>query len=329
MFRLRPRWSIIIAAGLFLAALILAIQWAEGPTLPDGFASANGRLEATQVDIATKRAGRLDQVTVREGDVVQQGQVVARMDVRSLEANLRQAQAEFQEAVQAMHAAEAKVAQQESAIEFAAAEFKRSQSLVNQKLIPQQLADLDRSKLRTERAGLKAARATVSQAEASIAAVQARIDSIQTELDDSILRSPIMARVLYRLAEPGEVLPAGGKVVTLMDLSDVYMTAFLPTRQAGQVRLGSAARIVLDAKPGVALPARISFVSPKAQFTPKEVETATEREKLMFRIKAHVDPRLLENHFGGIATGVPGTLYVRLDPHAEWPEALKPPEPQE
>lgn len=313
------------AAAITLLAVVLAFRWAEQPELPEGLASANGRLEATQVDIATRLAGRLEAVAVREGDLVQQGQVVARMDMKSLEAELHEAEAQYEEAVQAMHAAEAKVAQQESAVEFAAAEFERSQSLLEQKLISQQESDLDRSKLRSERAGLAAARASVSQAEAAVAAAQAKIDAIETQLSDSVLKSPIAARVLYRLAEPGEVLPVGGKVVTLLDLNDIYMTTFLPTQEAGRLSVGSEARIVLDARPEVALPARISFISPEAQFTPKQVETESEREKLMFRVRAHVNPERMQEKLGAVATGVPGMLYVRLDPAAEWPAALQPP----
>ncbi|SCZ63132.1 HlyD family secretion protein [Thiohalomonas denitrificans] len=325
MFRSRRRWLITASVALFfLLAFILTVKWVGRPDLPEGIASANGRLEATQVDIATKNAGRLSEVLVSEGDNVRKAQVVARMDVTSLEANLRQAQAEFQEAVQAMYAARAKVAQEESAVEFAAAEFSRNQDLLNQQLIPQQQADLARSRLRSERAALAAARASVSQAEASIAAAQAKIDAIQAELDDSILKSPITARVLYRLAEPGEVLPVGGKVLTLIDRKDIYMTAFFPTQQAGQTGVGSEARIVLDARPEVPLPARISFISPEAQFTPKEVETESEREKLVFRVRAHVDPSLIEERLGGIATGVPGTLHVRVEPLTAWPEHLQP-----
>lgn len=325
MTRPGKRWLIMAAAAVIAIVLTLSLWWFERPTLPAGIASANGRLEATEVDIATKRAGRLSEVAVREGDIVQTGQVVARMDVRDLEADLRQAQAEFLQAVRAKSAAEAKLVQQECAVEFAAAEFKRTDSLVKKRLISQQQADLARSKLDTEKAGLNAARASVAQSEAAIEAAQAKIDSIQVDLDDSVLKSPIMARALYRLAEPGEVLPVGGKVLTLIDLTDVYMTVFLPTKQAGLVKVGSDARIVLDARPDAAIPAQVSFVSPEAQFTPKEVETQSEREKLMFRIKARIDPKVLMKHPEEVTTGTPGVVYVRLDPNVAWPENLQPP----
>ena len=168
-----------------------------------------------------------------------------------------------------------------------------------------------------------ASRIDVDYREAAIAAAVARTQKIATEINDSILKSPIQGRVLYRVAEPGEVLPAGGKVVTILQLSDVYMTIFLPTEQAGRVIVGSDGRIVLDAAPHLVIPAAVSFVAPRSQFTPKEVETRTEREKLMFRVKVRIDPDLLARHLEKVKTGVPGVAYVRLDPSVEWPEYLR------
>jgi HlyD family secretion protein len=137
------------------------------------------------------------------------------------------------------------------------------------------------------------------------------------------LRSPRDGRVQYRVAQPGEVLSAGGRILNFVDLSDVYMTFYLPTDSAGRVALGAAARIVLDAVPQYVIPAQISFVADVAQFTPKTVETAREREKLMFRIKAKIAPELLRKHIRQVKTGLPGIAYVRLDPNAAWPATLK------
>lgn len=316
---------LVAGVAIALAVLVtLSVGWLRQPVLPEGFASVNGRLEATEVDVAVKRAGRLSEVSAREGDLMQKGQVVARMDVRDLEAELGEARAKFQETVQAKSAAEAKVVQQRCAVDFAAAEFKRADRLADRKLITEQEVDLARSRLDSERAGLNAAQASVRQAEAAIKAAEAAIESIQSDLDDTILMAPTGGRVLYRLAEPGEVLPVGGKVLTLIDISDLYMTVFLPTAHAGRVTIGSEARITLDARPDVVLPAQVSFISPEAQFTPKEVETLSEREKLMFRMKVRLDPQLLMAQFGAISTGLPGTVYVRLDPETAWPERLKP-----
>ena len=127
----------------------------------------------------------------------------------------------------------------------------------------------------------------------------------------------------FRLAQPGEVLGAGGKVLNLVDLSDVYMSFFLPETVAGRIALGSDVRIVLDAAPNMVIPAKVSFVSATAQFTPKTVETASERQKLMFRIKARIDPELLQKHLNQVKTGLPGQAYVLAEPGAQWPANLQ------
>ncbi|MEI9892521.1 MAG: HlyD family efflux transporter periplasmic adaptor subunit [Chthoniobacter sp.] len=119
------------------------------------------------------------------------------------------------------------------------------------------------------------------------------------------------------------MLAAGGKVVTLIDITDVYMTFFLPTAEAGQLLYGGDARIVLDVLPGRPIPATVSFVSPTAQFTPKEVETRSEREKLMFRIKVKIAPALLLRYVDRVKTGLPGIAYVKLTPETAWPPQLQ------
>ena len=131
-----------------------------------------------------------------------------------------------------------------------------------------------------------------------------------------------MGRILYRLARPGEVLAAGGKVLTLVDLSEVYMEIFLPSEQAARLPIGAAARIVPDGA-DFAVPATVSFVSPEAQFTPKQVETRSEREKLMFRVKVMVPQELVIKHIEKVKTGVRGVAYVRLDDTVSWPAALE------
>ncbi len=127
----------------------------------------------------------------------------------------------------------------------------------------------------------------------------------------------------YRVAQPGEVLNAGGKVLNMVDLASVYMTFFLPTDWAGRVKQGAEVRLVLDAAPQFVIPAKVTFVADVAQFTPKTVETAEERQKLTFRIKAHIDPELLRKYIRDVKTGLPGVAYVRLDPQAQWPAHLQ------
>ena len=339
----------LIAAGL--ALLAAAAWWQLRPDeLGEGFASGNGRIEATEVDVATKLAGRIASIAVDEGDFVQPGQLLAQMDTQVLDAQLAQARAQLKQAENGRITAqsqislresekltaEAVVRQRQAELEAARKRHTRSATLVQRNALAQQQLDDDLARLQGAEAALAAARAQVSSAEAGIAAArsqaieadsaveaaQASVERLQADIDDSQLRAPRAGRVQYLVAQPGEVLGAGGKVLNLVDLSDVYMTFFLPERQAGRVALGSEVRLVIDAVPQYVIPAKVSYVASVAQFTPKTVETASEREKLMFRVKARIDPELLSKHLQHVKTGVPGMAYLRLDPEAEWPAHL-------
>jgi HlyD family secretion protein len=314
-----------VVAALLLAALgatAYGVHWWRQPRLPLGFASANGRVEATEYDIATKRAGRVVEVRVREGDLVEKGQVLAQLDTEELTAQKHEAEAQTAGARKAKATAEAVLLQRKSELELARIEHRRAEKLVEKDAAPIDRLDRDRTRRETAEAAVRAAEEQLHETTASIAAAEAGLQRIQTLLDESTLVSPIRGRVIYRLAEPGEVLGAGGKVVTVLDLADVYMTIFLPTEQAGRVGYGAEARMVLDAFPELVLPASVSFASPEAQFTPKEVETRTEREKLMFRFKVKIDQALLEQHLEQVKTGIPGVSYVRLAGAGDWPEHL-------
>jgi HlyD family secretion protein len=145
------------------------------------------------------------------------------------------------------------------------------------------------------------------------------VELYKVNIAENTLAAPRDGRVQYRVADLGEVLPAGGKVITIIDIASVYMDIYLPTLDAGRVRIGNEARIVLDAYPEIAVPAKVSFIATQAQFTPKTVETKSERDRLMFRVRVRVDPDLLRLRAEAVRTGLPGVAYIRLDPHAEWP----------
>ena len=316
----------------------------------DVLVSGNGRIEATEIDIATKLAGRVVDIFVREGDFVEAGQVLAQMQSNVLEAQLQEARAQLQEAIQAVASAEAQVAVRESNVAAAEAvvvqreselhnvkrQLARTRVLVSKGTSTQQKLDDDTASERTAKAALTAAKAQVEAAQAAVDAAKAQVIGarsrveamkativrIEANLADNQLTAPRDGRVQYRVAEPGEVLGAGGKVLNMVDLTDVYMTFFLPETVVGKVALAGEARIVLDALPDYVIPARVSFVSSVAQFTPKTVETAVERQKLMFRVKVRIDPALLKKHIKQVKTGLPGVAWLKLDPQAEWPQEL-------
>ena len=309
-------FGLTVAIGLYL--------YQQRPAgLPAGFASGNGRLEATEVDVATKIAGRLGELGPREGDYVEAGAVVGRLDADELRAQLQAAEALIVQAQRVVDESRAGVRKSQSDVSLAGKTLKRSEELVGKGFISRNKLDTDQTGMEGAMAGMAQARGKVGEADAGVAAAEAKAESLRVTLNDTSLKAPIAGRVLYRLAEPGEVLAAGGKALTLVNLSDMFMTIYLPTDKAGQAALGSEARIVLDALPGQVIPATVSFVAPKAQFTPREVETRTEREKLMFRIKVKPDPAWLVAHRDLAKGGMPGVAYVRLDGNAAWPANLQ------
>jgi HlyD family secretion protein len=273
------------------------------------------------------------------------------MDTSVLEAQRREAEAQLARAKIAVEtakslvtqreaeraAAEAVVAQREAEHDAAQRRLARTTELTQRGTAPIQQLDDDRAQAQAAQAAVGAAEAQLAAAEAAIGsarsqivdmeaaveAARATIERIQADIDDSELRSPRDGRVQNRVAEPGEVLNAGGVVLTMVDLRDVYMTFFLPTEQAGRVALGAEVRLVLDAAPQYAIPARATFVADVAQFTPRTVETQEERARLMFRVRARIDPDLLDRYIRQVKTGLPGVAYVRLNPEAEWPPELQ------
>ena len=341
---------IALVAVVVVAALLLW-RGLKHEALPAGVAGGNGRIEGVEINIATKNAGRLAEILVREGEFVQAGQVLARMDTAVLEAQLRQAEAQLRQAEAAVvaarsqeaqrrnerAAAEAVIAQRAAELEAARKRMNRSQQLAKSNAIAAQQLDDDtaayhqaRAALAVAQAQLQAAEAAIATAasqvigaEANVAAARATVERLQVEIEDAVLRSPRPGRIQYRIAQPGEVLGAGGNVLNLLDVSDVYMTIFLSTADAGRLAIGADARLVLDAAPQYVIPARVSFVSDVAQFTPKTVETAEERQKLTFRVRLQIPPELLKKYQVNVKTGLPGMGYVLVDPNAQWPAELQ------
>ncbi|APX70507.1 MULTISPECIES: HlyD family efflux transporter periplasmic adaptor subunit [unclassified Brucella] len=346
----RKQWIVAGAIVVLAAGGYYALQALNSSGLPDGIASGNGRVEAVEIDISTKSPGRIREIFANEGSFVKAGDVLARMDTDQLESQHRQAKAQLRRAEigidtaqslvtqrQAEHAAaEATVAQREAQLDAAQRRLVRSRQLSESRTVSQQVLDDDRAtaqgaeaavgaakaQLAATDAAIGAAKAQVVDAQASVEAAKAAIAAIEADLRDATLTAPKPGRVQYRVAQPGEVLSAGGRVLNLVDLSDVSMTFFLPTAQAGRVAIGADARIVLDAAPQYVIPAKISFVADVAQFTPKTVETEEERQKLMFRVKAKIPQNLLQKYIQQVKTGLPGVAYVKLAPDAEWPKNL-------
>ncbi|WP_439410100.1 HlyD family secretion protein [Bradyrhizobium sp. DASA03076] len=299
------------------------INHLRGRDMPDGIVKTNGRIEATQVDVAAKNGGRLATLSVDEGDEVTAGQVVATISSPETEAQLRSAQAQVLKARQAHAESIALIAQRNSDLTFARTDYERGKTLLQNGNIAQQVVDQRRNRFEAADAAFVAANAERDAAEASIKSAEAEVERLQSIIVDLALVAPRSGRVQYRLARSGEVVSSGQRIMTILDLRDVYMTIYLPAEQAGRLMIGDEARTILDPVPQYVLPNTISFVATEAQFTPKSVETTEEREKLMFRVKLQGDPKVLDQYHKFVKTGVRGLAFVRTDPRTAWPKELE------
>ncbi|HOX16225.1 MAG TPA: efflux RND transporter periplasmic adaptor subunit [Smithellaceae bacterium] len=313
--------SVIVMVLVLLAGILIFYLYInkDKNAVPQGFVMGNGRLEATEVDIATKLAGRLTEVLVKEGDFVDKDQIVAKIDASTLQALLKQAEAEVKRAKQARETALSRVEGIRVKRDLALKELERSKTLFAKNIFTQQEHDRNQTVKETYDAEYAAAKSLIVETEGAIESAVAQTERLKTEINDCLLRSPIKGQVLSRLAEPGEILPNGGKALTIIDNTDIYMNVYLSEQYAGVIPLSGDAKVVLDAIPDRQFLARVAYVSEKAQFTPKEVETTEERQKLVFRVKIRFqefnDPRL--------KPGMPGVAYIRLNPSAKWTELFK------
>ena len=316
------KWTIGVLV-LLVAGFFGFRYWrAKKSALPKAFASGNGRIESKEVDVAAKLPLRVKEVLVAEGDLVKPGQIVARMDTLTLDAELAEAKESLAAAEEKLAVAHAAIVKQKSEINLARIEKRRSRNLLAERAGSRREYDVRTMTLETTKAGFAEETAKLQVAQKEVLVAEANVAKVQSRIDDATLRSPVLGRVLYRLAEPGEVLAPGGKALTLVNLEDVYMEIFLPSNQAAAVKLGSEARFTVDYEPKRVGVGYVSFVSPEAQFTPKEVETKSEREKLMFRVKIQLPKELVAHYIERIKTGVRGVGYVKLRDDAVWPKWL-------
>lgn len=352
----RNRW-ILPAIALLLIVIAASLIWHyHSASDQRNIIQGNGRIEATEIDIASRIAGRIKDILVHEGDYVKAGQILVYMDTDVLDAQLKEAQGQLLQANDLVGVkqslleqkksekivAEAQLKQSEVELEAAEKRAARSQRLVSKGAGSNQVADDDQAAYQraiaakeASQAQIEAANAGIVTAEEEIKGARSAIEStkgtvarMEADVKDSQLKAPRDGRVQYLIAHTGEVVAGGSPILSLVDLGDIYITFFLPTVYAGQISIGDEVRIVLDAVPNHVIPAHISFVSDTAQFTPKTVETHAEREKFMFRVKAQIPPELLEKCITEkcltyVKPGMSGVVYIRLDATRPWPQHLQ------
>lgn len=315
-----------------VAALALAVA-CRGGALPS-LLTASGHVEATDVRLSTKVAGRLASLDVREGDVVKTGQQIARLETTDLSLALQQARAERDQAAAELRLRlagartediaemEAQVASARADLAGAERDLKRMQDLLargsgttksrddaqtRRDILAGRLAALDQSLARL-RAGARAEEK--DSARARVATVEARIAQLEQQVSDATVQSPLDGVVTEKIAEAGELLQVGSGLCVVTDLAHAWLTVFLPETDLGRIRIGQEAEVVTDG--GQSRKGRVTFIASKAEFTPKNVQTKDERVKLVYKVKVGLD-----NGDGLFKPGMPAE--ARLVPIAAAP----------
>lgn len=290
--------------------------------LPSGFIATNGRLVLGQVEVASLYPGRVESIVVSEGQSVKKGELLASLSSEQIKANLLEAQAAKYRIEQTVHRSEAELQIRKKQLALAELEWKNAKRMRKDGLISSVELVRRQTAYEAEQAGVKAAQAAYAEAEAGVAQAQAKIQEIMSTDKEYTLVAPMDARVEYRIATLGSVIPAGGKVISLVDPSDVYMHIFLPTQTLGKIHLHDEVRLVLDGIDAV-FPATITFISATSQFTPKFVETSKERDKLMYKVRVQFARDIAKQYRPFLKGGATGEVYLRINTEKEWPSPWK------
>jgi HlyD family secretion protein len=272
---------------------------------------ASGHVEATDVRLSTKVAGRLQDFGLQEGDTVKAGQEIAQIDTTDVDLVISQVQAERQQATAELQlrqagsrkedvgAAAARVSQAEADLGGAQKDLDRMQGLLDRGSGTPKARDDARTRRDVAAARLKEARETLTRlkngnrpeeietARARVAMSDARIAQIEQQRRDATVTSPTGGIVTEKIAEPGELLQAGSPLCVITDLADAWLTVYIGEPDLGRIRIGQEAEVVTD--DGQTRKGRITFVASKAEFTPRNVQTRDERVKLVYKVKVGLD----------------------------------------
>lgn len=274
----------------------------------DNIITGNGRVEAREVAVSAKFGGKIVELKVNEGDYVKKDQLLAVIDSRALEADIEAQKAKSNEILKQISAVDAEIKATNSDITFYTKELNRTKALIKQNFASQLELDKNNNALDKTKAKLNSLIANKNSLQASYKSLLATIKAQEINLSDMKIYSPINGVVLYKLVENGEMISNGSRMFIMYNPDDLYMTIYMPSENAGQVKLGEKATVKLDAYKNKTFPATITFIADNAEFTPKEVETQKERQKLVFRVKLTFD----DNSNREAKPGMPGDGYIEI-----------------
>jgi HlyD family secretion protein len=313
------KWRLVTAAivlAVALAAALLLLRQhhsAAGRTI-----RVSGTVEVTSVEASFKISGRVRERLVDEGETVKAGQVLARLDNEDQTRELAQLRAESQAARAVLAELEAgsrseEIAQAEAALAAAEADarrladdYRRMDALYRKEVIPRRELDAARAGQETSQARVREAREAlalvrkgprrerIDQARARYRAAEGALALAQNRLEYTTLCAPLAGLVLAKNIEPGEQVAPGTPVVTIGNIADTWIRAYINETDLGRVKTGQKVRVTSDTWPGRVYDGTVSFIAQEAEFTPKNVQTEKERVKLVYRIKVTVPNPAME-----------------------------------
>ncbi|MFC6277315.1 HlyD family secretion protein [Psittacicella hinzii] len=286
--------------------------------LPTGIAGQNGRIVVKRIDVATLYSGKVEKVLIEEGEVVKQNQALATLQSAQTTAQLENAHAQVTSTQQAVVAAQAALDKAQQQLKIARLEYTNASQLRKNNLISSTEYQQHLANYNSAKAQVESAQSAVAQAQAQVSAANAQLQAASTMDQDMTINAPIAGRIEYRLVDPGNVVATGAKIASILDPTNVYINIFLPTEQVNQLKIGQEARIILDGVDAV-FPASVTYVDSQNQFTPKSVETADERTKLVFKVKLQITHDVAQKYSSLLKSGMPAMGYVRYDSSAAWP----------
>lgn len=321
--------AVKLLKGLMLLAIIGAVFFPvcryadrnEKEVLPEGITAVNGRLEVKRIDLASLYAGRIDELLADRGDHVARNQVIARISSAQTEAQLKAAKAQHERAVETEKKISARISELDQQLRLAEIELKDASNLKAERLISQTEYERKKTALNTRKESRNVLIHERNEAKAEITRTEALISEAESRLDDLSIKSPLDAVVEYRLAEPGNVVGAGGRILSVLDPSDITFDVFVPTATVSKLKVGDEARITIDGIDAV-IPAAIDYIARDSQFTPKYVETREERAKLLFKVTLRISPDLALQYPDFFKGGMPAIGYINHG-RVTWPPYLQ------
>jgi len=278
----------------------------------DTFIKVSGNIETTEVDVGFKISGRIVSISVQEGDWIEKGKMLAKLDDEDLRqrlelarATLRSAQARLKKLLagsrpEELREAEAILHQAQFDLENKQTQYERMKALFEKRVIPKETLDNAETGYKIAKASLQKAmenyqlvkegprKEDIEDARAQVEQTQASLKLAETQLSYTVLYSPISGVVLVKSGEMGEVVNPGTSILTLADIENVWLKAYIPETELSKVKWGQEVMVTTDLRPQKIYKGKISFISSQAEFTPKQIQTEKERVTLVYRIKVDI-----------------------------------------